>query len=118
MEKPCQSDHGDYREGCAVCWKWKYDPAFQKFHGGAVATPDRPAARPARTAPCVHFGAQTGEVECRTCGGKVSLKVFACAIHQRCTIGKRTEGVAGCCQGCADYATVTPDRATPAVPGT
>lgn len=59
--------------------------------------------KPPSVAPCVHRGEPTGEiVTCPTCTGRVSLKVFACAVHQKCTPGKQVPGVA-CCQMCPDY---------------
>lgn len=51
---------------------------------------------------CAHRGAETRKVECPTCGGGVSLKVFACALHGECTIAKQVDGLA-CCATCPDY---------------
>lgn len=54
---------------------------------------------------CVHLGQPTGELEmCPTCrGGKVQLKVFACAVYATgCTIAKPVAGRA-CCAGCPSY---------------
>ena len=40
-----------------------------------------------RTAPeCDHLGAETGErMRCRSCAGKIAIKVFRCAVHGTCT---------------------------------
>lgn len=53
--------------------------------------------------PCAYLGKPTGELqECQTCIGRVSLKVFECAVHGTCTLGKPVEG-RGCCRGCNEY---------------
>lgn len=57
---------------------------------------------------CKNFGAATGETEsCPTCptrGGKVTLKVYACAAFGTCTVGKEVAG-RGCCKAdCPSYA--------------
>ena len=51
---------------------------------------------------CIHRGAETGEVaDCKTCRGKIKLKMLECVIHGRCTIGKPIPGTA-CCRHCPD----------------
>jgi predicted GH43/DUF377 family glycosyl hydrolase len=58
---------------------------------------------------CAHRGGPTGQTApCRTCGGRVELKLYACAVHGTCTLGRKVEGH-GCCQGC-------PDRPKPPAP--
>lgn len=54
---------------------------------------------------CAHLGPATGgTASCPSCDGKrVELKVFGCAVHGECTMGKKADGVAGCCRGCPDY---------------
>jgi hypothetical protein len=37
-----------------------------------------------------------------TCEGKVSIKLFACAVHPKCTLARALEGIASC-QKCGDY---------------
>lgn len=45
----------------------------------------------------------TGEVrQCRTCAGRVEIKLMLCAIHKVCTSHKELPGVV-CCQTCPDY---------------
>lgn len=57
-----------------------------------------------RGAACVHRGQPTGEtVRCPECRGKVLLKLFACAVHGRCTAARPAGGTA-CCVTCHDYA--------------
>jgi hypothetical protein len=59
-------------------------------------------ARNSAEAACPLRGEPTGEtVTCRTCAGRVELKLFACSVHGTCTVGKKAEGVA-CCEGCPD----------------
>jgi uncharacterized HAD superfamily protein len=43
-------------------------------------------------------------VACRTCGGKVDLKVRECKLYLECTVAKRAPGVASCCAECTSYA--------------
>ena len=33
IEKPCLADHGEYREGCRVCWLWKNDKKYANLTG-------------------------------------------------------------------------------------
>jgi len=62
-----------------------------------------PAPTANRTAPCIHLGADTGElVPCR-CGPKTRLKVFGCARHGKCTIAQYAVDAIQCCAACPDY---------------
>jgi hypothetical protein len=46
---------------------------------------------------CIHLGGQTGErVECKTCTGRVELKLFECEIYGKCTLEKSVDGIASC----------------------
>lgn len=63
---------------------------------------DKPPEPPRDPAACTHRGKATGTQTCPTCSGTVKVKVFACPIHQQCTISKRIEGIA-CCAACPDY---------------
>ena len=59
--------------------------------------------RPAKN--CIHLGPATGQQQfCESCQGKNWIKIFACAIHGKCTPQTALEGIA-CCQTCPDYAT-------------
>lgn len=72
------------------------------------------AARPKPRGPCAHLGAEFRREPCTGCKGKrTELKVFACAIHVECTLGKQLEGLA-CCATCPDYEPqLTPPAAGP-----
>jgi len=38
---------------------------------------------------CAHLGDPTGETrECESCNGRTRIKLFECAVHGSCTIGK------------------------------
>jgi hypothetical protein len=51
---------------------------------------------------CIHLGDDTSElVTCTECAG-TQLKVFACAVHGRCTLARPGDGVPATCEGCAD----------------
>ncbi len=53
--------------------------------------------------PCIHLGEPIGEtVECQSCNGTVKLKLFACAVHGKCTTAKKVDAYAAC-PGCKDY---------------
>lgn len=65
------------------------------------------AKSPKITTPCVHRFAELRCVECPTCNGKVSVKVFGCEVHGECTIGKKLDGIK-CCAACADYSPQPP----------
>lgn len=52
---------------------------------------------------CHHLGAEIRREDCTGCKGKrTQIKVFACAVHGECTLGKKLDGLA-CCAGCKDY---------------
>lgn len=59
---------------------------------------------------CVHRGSLVGEQECETCQGSTRIKLFACALHGVCTIGKRIDMLA-CCAQCGDYEAARRDTA-------
>ena len=52
---------------------------------------------------CIHRGDKIRNQVCTSCPAKPRIKVFACAVHGECTIGKRLDGLA-CCAGCLDRA--------------
>jgi hypothetical protein len=52
--------------------------------------------------PCVHRGESTRAVECKSCRGRVKVKVFQCSVHEECTIKKRA-GELKTCYGCTDH---------------
>lgn len=56
--------------------------------------------RECKNTACGHRGDEIDRVECPTCQGKAWLKVFACAVHERCVL----EGDVGLktCLGCGD----------------
>lgn len=51
---------------------------------------------------CHHLGPSLGTEQCQSCQGTVRIKVFACAVHGKCTLAKKLDGIA-CCAGCGDY---------------
>jgi hypothetical protein len=69
-----------------------------------------PAPKPApqkRTLPCVSLGEPTGgSIRCKTCAGNMQ-KIFTCATHGTCSIGKPVSDTGGkpiaCCATCAQY---------------
>jgi hypothetical protein len=99
-------EHACELEGvCRVCWLYHHDPAYRRLWGGAPLGPNRDL-------PCVHLGAPTGETAgCPTCAGRVELKLFACAVHGRCTRGKAAPDVPLC--PCPDHEPDTFRRVAP-----
>lgn len=52
---------------------------------------------------CTHRGDVVREKKCETCRNKrTTIKVFACAVHGECQIGKRLDGVTSC-RDCKDF---------------
>lgn len=98
---------------CAHCGgrrAWHRDGAPPHRNCLAPAHPAdqvQPAGTVRRMAPrapgCLHRGAASRDVTCPTCAGHVQVKVFSCALHGECTLGKKDIGVRRC-DGCADRA--------------
>lgn len=65
----------------------------------------KPMTPPAKLPKCAHVGGPTGQlVVCKTCAGKIQLKVFACSVYGTCTIQKKsTEEPIACCNGCPSF---------------
>ena len=90
------------KEVCWVCPLWRQPPpaVFRKFPPDPVppgqAPVPRRAARLCRE-PCVFLGDQIGRRDCPSCGGRVRVKVFACAHpqHDETTLHE--------CARCPDY---------------
>ena len=52
---------------------------------------------------CIHLGDDTGEViTCNNCSGNVRVKIYECAVHKQCTLGKKIGEVVACTD-CGDY---------------
>ena len=50
---------------------------------------------------CIHRGQEVRTEQCKSCGGNVQIKVFACALHGTCTLSRKVTG-ATMCSGCPD----------------
>lgn len=57
--------------------------------------------------PCIHKGDQIDSVPCKSCVGNVNVKVFACAVHGRCTVARRVHRDTPVCANCRDHKPVT-----------
>ncbi len=99
MTRPCTCDrvHADPArpytpDQCRLCWLYRHDPAYRALWVGPGD----------RVPPCRHLGEPTGgTVVCPGCCGVVALKLFACAIHGRCTPLRAAPPVP-CCLTCPD----------------
>jgi hypothetical protein len=106
--------HPTTHPDCRLCWLWDTDARYRKLWGGdpATVTPATAATAPHRprdrTAACVHRGRPTGETRvCESCTGRVSIKLYGCQLHERCSI-ERDVGAAVCAT-CPDYV-AQPDK--------
>src|SRR6516165_12706888 len=77
---------------CLLCWRklmnWpdEVGPLLPLESKMPSSTPPLPSPPFPRGRYCRHLGDATGEVqECPSCEGKVLLKLFACALHEKCT---------------------------------
>ncbi len=52
--------------------------------------------------PCHHRGQAIDKTSCRSCNGTVSLRVFDCALHRRCTMVSRGDAGDRICATCCD----------------
>jgi hypothetical protein len=55
---------------------------------------------------CVHRGDMLRLERCRSCRGHVRVKVFACAVHDECTLLQPITGAA-CCRTCPQFEPAT-----------
>ena len=100
LRLPCGHDGTD--AVCSQCRVFRTDDGYNRAWGG------RGVRRlPPPPSPCVHLGEEVRRVGCGSCRGKVELKVFRCAVHGECTLGKRAPEVKGCCESpkCPDRKT-------------
>lgn len=81
--------------------------------GDLPPKPPRPARQRAAGANCKHRGDELRREWCSPCQGW--LKVFSCAIHGECMIGKATNGIRSC-DGCPDRAESRERRAKSQAP--
>ena len=81
---------------------------FDLWEAGCGPGQNLSAAR--RAAPCDHRGSVLRKESCPSCCGNVLIKVFACKVHNECTIGHSLEEMA-CCYRCEDYTAASADDA-------
>ena len=106
MNRPCTCDRctpepwAAYTlDQCRLCWLYHHDLDYRELWDS-----QSPTAAAAGPLACRHRGSTTGEtVVCPSCRGAVTLKLFACAIHGRCTQARAAAGIP-CCATCVDRA--------------
>lgn len=76
-------------------------------HLAAGTHPNANQTSPTYSGPCQHLGHETRKQECPTCGGRIQIKVYACSLHNECTIQSRLLQVRACHQ-CEDYIPLNP----------
>jgi len=83
---------------------WECPACGSKWPIRGERPPKRECRKPTLVEKCKHLGDAVGTtVDCAGCTGTVKLKLYACAIHGECTLGKKLDGIA-CCAQCPDYA--------------
>jgi hypothetical protein len=94
MNRPCTCDRCATAPGaaytpdqCRLCWLYHHDAEYRALWGGDPA--------------CRHRGEVIDLARCESCRGQVLIKVHACAVHGKCTLGKPIAGYA-CCANCPD----------------
>jgi hypothetical protein len=102
------------------------DPDRRKFVGldtclacpqaGRLSTDLFPICNPPqnRSIDCCHRGEQVSTVGCPTCGGGTAqIPVFACGIHEDCTIDRDAGGGTKCCRTCKEQTPVAKPHLPP-----
>lgn len=85
-------------------------------HAGKALPQSNPVKGPVGSDECGHRSASpTGTTTCATCAGRVELKVFDCAVHGTCTLGKQVAGH-WCCKGCTERTALEPPAEPVATP--
>lgn len=115
MPRPCSCERvrigSEYsRDQCRWCWLFHHRADYREFWSSQrEASPKSQShpgesrqAVPPESRKCVHRGEQASEVECRTCGGSVRIKVFECSVFEKCTVGRQVESIA-CCASCERF---------------
>ncbi len=99
-------------EQCGPCWHFLHTPAVNAARGGTgvLLLNGKPAAAPIVILPCIYRGGPTGDTAtcAEGCGAGSRLKVTACEVHGRCTLGKRGIGIGACCRDCTDRVEIRP----------
>lgn len=94
-----------------VCVKCGHETRPTAWEPGRV----RRTCSATTTTGCVHIGPEVRQQVCNTCTGKQRIKIFGCAVHHECTLGKQLDGIT-CCKGCGDYMAAQPNNSAGASP--
>lgn len=101
------------QDQCYFCWTYHNRPEYKALWDGdtrtlaAINTTNETRlaearARMEKLLECPHRGKATGILHtCKTCGGNVQVKEFACDLHTLCVLEKEITGIA-CCKNCPD----------------
>lgn len=74
---------------------WRCSECAREVSGSPVALK--------RKALCVHLGEQQRSIECDSCTGRISLKVYGCKLLGQAVLGRKVKSVRGHCDGCAFF---------------
>jgi len=91
----CHKDRVQF-EHCRRLMGW-----FQRWERGEGTGSDL-QNRPVLHVACRHRGSELRRERCSSCKGHVELKIFACEIHNECTLAANVVNVR-VCQTCGDY---------------
>jgi hypothetical protein len=89
---------------------WKCAKCLRIIRVRGITKPPKRECKEAepRLGPCASIGSEVRREVCVSCGGnQFKLKVFACAVHDECTMEKQLPGVK-CCRSCADFKAIAP----------
>lgn len=105
MSRPCYCENvrigsAYTTDQCRLCWLYHhredYRALWDSSDFGLLENSNPKAAK------CKYRGSHIREEECKACRGHVRIKIFACEIHQTCSIAKPIAG-AHCCAECTEY---------------
>lgn len=98
--RSCQLAHP---EPAATAWRCTECAAELTGQGNAFRRPGL----------CAHLGEQIRLIECDSCTGRVSLKVFRCPIRGEVTLAQRLRGIDAVCDECLQWSPA-PSKVAPA----
>jgi len=115
---PCECNAAGWcaRHGCRKTWGLvelcrrlpDWFEAWERGWGPGQSTATATGRRNATA--CTLRGPELRREQCPDCQGSVEIRVFACALHDSCSIAKPLPDTA-CCASCGDFTSADLDRA-------
>lgn len=114
---PCECDAAGWcaRHGCQKTWGLvelcrrlpDWFEIWERGRGPGQSTATETRRKDATD--CTLRGAELRREQCPSCQGRVEIRVFACALHDSCTIAKPLSDTA-CCASCGDFTSAELDH--------